>query len=88
MFVIVCYDITDDGRLNRARKVLRKYLNWVQYSVFEGNISYGNLEKCLAEVSEVIDKREDSLYVYMTDFEKSIRKKVIGKDKNPSDNFI
>ncbi|MBX0311371.1 MAG: CRISPR-associated endonuclease Cas2, partial [Sulfurihydrogenibium sp.] len=29
MFVIICYDITDDGRLNKARKVLRKYLNWV-----------------------------------------------------------
>ncbi|MGB9638992.1 MAG: CRISPR-associated endonuclease Cas2, partial [bacterium] len=30
MYYIITYDISDDNRLNKVRKILRKYLNWVQ----------------------------------------------------------
>lgn len=88
MYVIVCYDITDENRLNKVRKILRKYLNWVQYSIFEGEITLGKLKKCQAEILEIIDKKEDSIYFYTTDFPHLLRKEIIGQDKNPLNIFL
>ena len=64
MFIILTYDITDMKRLNRTRKLLRKYLEWTQNSVFEGEITESNLKKCLNELNQVICKNEDSIYLY------------------------
>ncbi len=88
MFVIVTYDITDDRRLNKVRKILKKYLYWSQLSTFEGEISEGKLAKCMAEVDEVIDPAEDSIYVYEVKNPKNIKKKVLGIEKNYMDNFL
>ncbi|NPA58118.1 MAG: CRISPR-associated endonuclease Cas2, partial [Aquificae bacterium] len=64
MFVIITYDITDDKRLNKVRKILKKYLYWKQLSTFEGEISEGKLAQCIGEIDDVIDHKEDSIYVY------------------------
>ena len=88
MFVIVTYDITDDRRLNKVRKILKKYLYWSQLSTFEGEISEGKLAQCMAEVDEVIDPAEDSIYVYEVKNPKNIKKKVLGIEKNYMDNFL
>ncbi len=88
MFVIITYDITDDKRLNKVRKILKKYLYWSQLSTFEGEISEGKLAKCMAEVDDVIDTAEDSIYVYEVKNPKNIKKKVLGIEKNYMDNFL
>ncbi len=88
MFVIITYDITDDKRLNKVRKILKKYLYWSQLSTFEGEISEGKLAQCMAEVDEVIDITEDSVYVYEVRNPKNIKKKVLGIEKNYMDNFL
>lgn len=44
MFVIVVYDI-NRKRVGRALKICRKYLVHVQKSVFEGNITEGQLKQ-------------------------------------------
>ena len=43
MYLIVVYDISEE-RINKVRKILKKYFLWVQNSVFEGEISEGKLE--------------------------------------------
>ena len=63
MFVIITYDIKIQ-RINRVRKLLRMYLTWTQNSVFEGKITESKLQKCLNEVNSLIDRKEDSIYVY------------------------
>ena len=88
MFVIVTYDISDDKRLNKVRKILKKYLYWSQLSTFEGEISEGKLAQCIAEVDEIIDTAEDSIYVYEVKNPKNIKKKVLGIEKNYMDNFL
>ncbi|MDK2781745.1 MAG: CRISPR-associated protein Cas2 [Archaeoglobi archaeon] len=35
LYVIIAYDVNVQ-RVNRVKKFLRMYLNWVQNSVFEG----------------------------------------------------
>ncbi len=88
MFVIITYDITDDRRLNKVRKVLKRYLYWRQLSCFEGIITEGKLAQCMAEIDKIIDKKEDSIYVYQVKNPKNIKKKVLGIEKSYIDNFL
>ncbi len=88
MFVIVTYDITDDKRLNKVRKILKKYLYWSQLSTFEGEISEGKLAQCMSEVNDVLNRKEDSVYVYEVKNPKNIKKKVLGIEKSYMDNFL
>ncbi|MEJ5173144.1 MAG: CRISPR-associated endonuclease Cas2 [Hydrogenothermaceae bacterium] len=88
MYVIVCYDITDENRLNKVRKILKKYLNWVQYSIFEGELTLGKLKKCQSEILNVIKPDEDSVYFYTTEFPHLIKKDILGQNKNPLNIFI
>ncbi len=76
MFVIVTYDV-EVGRIDKVRKLLRKYLNWVQNSVFEGEITLSNLAALEKELLEIIDK-EDSVYIYKVKLPKAVEKEVLG----------
>jgi len=88
MFVIVTYDISEDRRLNKVRKILKKYLYWSQLSTFEGEISEGKLAQCMSEINDVIDRNEDSIYVYEVKNPRNIKKKVLGIKKSYMDNFL
>lgn len=88
MFVIITYDITDMKRLNRTRKLLRKYLEWTQNSVFKGEITESNLKKCLNELNQVICKNEDSIYLYKVKNINNIKKELVGIEKVTYDIFL
>ncbi|ACM59286.1 CRISPR-associated endonuclease Cas2 [Caldicellulosiruptor bescii] len=81
MFVIVTYDV-NEKRVNKVRKILKKYFTWVQNSVFEGEITLGKLEKCKRELLSVIEKNEDSVYFYEMEYKLVCNKKVLGQEKN------
>lgn len=85
--MIVTYDVKEE-RINKVRKVLKRYFNWVQNSVFEGEITEGRLEKCRIELSFVIEKSEDSIYFYVIENKKSIIKSVMGIEKENIDNIF
>ncbi|MGB9856125.1 MAG: CRISPR-associated endonuclease Cas2 [Caldisericum exile] len=87
MFVIITYDVSE-SRVNKVRKVLKKYLIWTQNSVFEGVITEAKLYKCLSEVNKIMDKREDSLYIYKVENPQNLSKDVLGICKNPEDMFL
>lgn len=63
MFVILVYDM-NVKRVAKALKICRKYLYWVQNSVFEGEISESNLEKLRIELKKLIKAKEDSVIIY------------------------
>ena len=87
MFVILTYDI-EVKRINRVRKLLKKYLTWTQNSVFEGEISKGKLDKCLSEVEREIDKDYDSVYIYTVASTKFISKNILGDEKSFDELFL
>ncbi len=87
MYYIVTYDIAEE-RVNKVRKILRKYFNWVQNSVFEGEISEGKLEKCLLELKNVIDSEEDSIYFYRIENKGNLQKRVLGVEKEVTLNIL
>lgn len=86
-YFIVAYDICEN-RVNKVRKIFKKYLNWVQNSVFEGEISEGKFATLKYELMEVIDIEEDSVYFYRLENRLNYVKTVIGIEKNLTDNII
>lgn len=69
MKIILVYDIElkepeDQRRLNRAKKIARKYLHHVQKSVFEGDITLSQMTKLQTEILRVIDSERDSVIIY------------------------
>ncbi|MEW6618154.1 MAG: CRISPR-associated endonuclease Cas2 [bacterium] len=86
-YLIVTYDIGED-RVNKIRKVLKKYFMWVQNSVFEGEISEGKLEQCRNELSKIIAKEKDSVYFYRLENKLNYRKTILGIAKEITDNIL
>jgi CRISPR-associated protein Cas2 len=87
MYVILVYDI-EEKRVAKMLKLCRRYLNWIQNSVFEGEITDVKLKALLHEAKQMMDKEKDSIIVFKSRQEKWLDKVVIGKEKNEIDNFI
>ena len=54
--MVVVYDIGRE-RIDAVRHVLKKYLQWIQNSAFEGNITLGKLEELKILVRQLIDEK-------------------------------
>ena len=82
MYVILVYDIkTDNGGqkvLNRTFKICKKYLAHIQKSVFEGNITEGQLKQLKNELLYLINPEEDAVCIYRFDSAKYAKKEEIG----------
>lgn len=87
MFVIIVYDV-GEKRVGRALKTCRKYLNWVQNSVLEGEISEVNLKKLKAEMEKLMDAEEDSVILYTWRTQKYTDREIIGLEKGGSSIII
>lgn len=87
MNVILIYDIVNN-KSDKIKKICRKYLNHIQYSVFEGNITYASLKELKMELNKIIEKNEDSIIIYKINNPKWVKKDILGKEKNDTSNFI
>jgi CRISPR-associated protein Cas2 len=87
MFVILVYDM-NEKRVGRALKICRKYLNWVQNSVFEGEISRAGLKKLKVELNKLMDPEEDSVILYIMRTTKYSERQIIGLEKGKIDMFV
>jgi CRISPR-associated protein Cas2 len=74
------YDI-GEKRVNKVLKIARKYLNWVQNSVLEGDISDAGFERLKMEVKAVIDTKADSVMFYLMRTTRYTSKEGIGIQK-------
>jgi CRISPR-associated protein Cas2 len=81
------YDIREN-RVVKALKISRKYLTWIQNSVFEGEISLGNLSKLKAELKRAINSEEDSIIIYTLSNTKYTKRELIGIEKNTTSNIL
>lgn len=87
MFIIMVYDI-NQKRVARVLKTSRKYLYWVQNSVFEGEISEANYKKLKMEFSRIINEKEDSVIFYTFRTTKYSNRETMGIKKGGDDNII
>lgn len=84
MFVILVYDVTEK-KVAKALKICRKYLTWIQNSVFEGDIGKANFKKLKKELSQIIDTETDSVIIYRFNSLNYSKREVIGMEKNKQD---
>ena len=77
VFVIVTYDV-DEKRVNKVRKHLKKYLIWVQNSVFECKLDAAQCRKLELDLEKLIDTDQDSLRFYYLGKSKDMKVKHIG----------
>lgn len=87
MYVILVYDI-EEKRVAKMLKLCRRYLNWIQNSVFEGEITPVKLKELLQEAKQIMDEEKDSCIIFKGRQEKWLDKQVIGKEKNQLDNIL
>ncbi len=87
MYVILVYDI-EEKRVAKMLKLCRRYLNWIQNSVFEGEITDVKLKELIHESKKIMDEEADSLIVFKSRQEKWLDKMVIGKEKNKLGNVL
>ena len=87
MYVVVVYDV-GEKRVQKVLKFLRKYLTWIQNSVFEGNVTDAELFKIKNGLRELTDSQEDSIIFFIARSDKWVKKEIMGIEKNSTDNFI
>lgn len=87
MYVILVYDF-GEKRVSKMLKLCRKYLNWIQNSVFEGEISEARLKELLMQSDKFMKKDEDSIIIFSGQSQSSMDKRIIGKERSAIDIFL
>lgn len=87
MYVILVYDCSEK-RVAKMLKLCRKYLNWIQNSVFEGEITEVKLKELKFKSKEIMDEDTDSLIIFSSRNEKWLDKEIIGKERSTIDTFL
>jgi len=83
MFVIMVYDVGAE-RLPKVLSIGRRYLTWIQNSVFEGEISDANFMRLKDKLSKVIDKEHDAITFYILRTTAYMKKENLGILKGES----
>ncbi len=87
MYIVLVYDI-GEKRVVKMLKLCRQYLNWIQNSVFEGELTEVKLKELLNKAKLLMKKEEDSIIVFKSRQERWLEKEVIGKEKNELTNIL
>ena len=87
MYIILVYDI-GEKRVGKMLKLCRRYLNWIQNSVFEGELSEVKLKELIYEAKLIMKLEHDSIIIFTSRQEKWLDKQVIGTEKNELGNLL
>lgn len=87
MYIILVYDI-GQKRVAKMLRLCRQYLNWIQNSVFEGELSELQLKELIFKARQIMDERHDSLIIFSSRNSRWLNKQIIGVERNSLDNFL
>ena len=87
MFVIMAYDI-GVKRVGKALKVARRYLTWIQNSVFEGEITRAKFERLKVEMKKVINNDEDAVVFYIFRTKMYTSRETMGIEKGKEETIL
>lgn len=85
-YVVVVYDVQAD-RTQRFLKFLRQYLIHVQNSVFEGELTEGDLKEVKHKLESMLEA-DESVILYRMSSEKYVTRTVYGEDPAEDDQFL
>ncbi|HNT42507.1 MAG TPA: CRISPR-associated endonuclease Cas2 [Tenuifilaceae bacterium] len=87
MYVVLVYDV-GEKRVGKMLKLCRKYLNWIQNSVFEGEITDVKLNELKWKAIQLLDEETDSIIIFKSRQEKWLDKEIVGRERQSTSNFI
>ena len=87
MYVILVYDVSEK-RVGKMLKLCRRYLSWIQNSVFEGEITEVKLKELIHLAKQIMDITSDSLILFKSRNEKWLEKEIVGAERSCTDNFL
>ena len=87
MYVIVVYDV-GEKRVGKMLKLCRRYLNWIQNSVLEGELSEVKLRELEIGMKSVMDMDEDSVIIFTNKMGYNMNKQILGCERMSTDNFL
>ena len=87
MYIILVYDI-EETRVQKVYKFLKTYLNWVQNSVFEGELTEGQFEAMTIDLESLLNKDKDSVIIYKLGTLKYTRRMILGVEKYITSNLL
>jgi len=87
MYAILVYDV-NQKRVGKMLKLCRRYLHWIQNSVFEGEITEVKMKELTHEMKEIMNERVDSVIIFTSRDEQWLKKRIIGIEKARTDVFL
>jgi CRISPR-associated protein Cas2 len=87
MYIILVYDVKQQ-RVGRMLKLCRRYLHWIQNSVFEGEISEVKLAELLVKTRMILNEDEDSVILFKSRTQQWLEKQVVGRERNSLDSIL
>lgn len=87
MYVILVYDMGQE-RVSKMRKLCRRYLHWIQNSVFEGELTALQLKQLIQEAHQIMDLSHDSLIIFNNRNARWLTKQVIGQEPSQLSPFL
>ncbi|MCQ1535280.1 CRISPR-associated endonuclease Cas2 [Methanosarcina sp. KYL-1] len=87
MYVVIVYDVGVE-RVNKVRTFLRQYMNWVQNSVFEGELTKAELMKVRSRLKELINDNSDHIIFYSSKDRKYLGIEELGTPKADTGNIF
>ena len=74
-------------RVARANRYLKRYLLWIQNSVFEGELRESTLDRLIAGLSDIIDP-DDRVLIYKLKTDSYVERVKLGKSDQDIHNVI
>ncbi len=87
MYIILVYDI-GEKRVGKMLKLCRKYVNWIQNSVFEGEITEVKLKELIYRAKRIMDDETDSLIIFSSRNQNWLEKQIIGHERSTLDHIL
>lgn len=87
MYVILVYDM-NTKRVGKMLKLCRQYLNWIQNSVFEGEITEVKLKELILKAKKIMDEEVDSIITFSSRNQDWLDKQIVGRERSTLDNIL
>lgn len=87
MYALVVYDV-DVKRVAKVHKYLKRYLHWVQNSVFEGELTEAQAEAMKSGLGRIVNDDTDSVLIYTARDRKWLTRETLGAQAPETGNML
>jgi len=87
MYIILVYDV-EERKVVKVHKYLKTKINWIQNSVFEGEVTESELVKIKSKLKKMLNKNYDSVIIFCLFTKRYTKRVIIGLEKSKIENVL